>query len=439
MSDLVTTRIFTDGEKGITAAKLNDIIAGASIQTDFVATKPVASTMDPADNLLVLKSSGQYAKAPFQTIVDSVNTQLPSNDAEIWSVRLRSFNAIGNPTFEIDQRNVGNTVSGLTTALICDRWGVSKSGTMVIASGRSSGAPGIVIPGTNFAITQNFLRVSLTTAQASLASTDNLTIYQFYEGPQFRELSNDVHSMSLLVRSSVANLKFSVCLRDQSTVTKTLVKLCTIPAANVWTLIQLPNLPIWPAGNFTSAPGATGLQLSINLACGANWIAPAADTWQSGNFQGAPGMSNFAGSTAGSTFDIAFVQHEPGAVCSTLMDKPFQQNYDEALRYYCKSYPYNQGIATVSTAGQIAVVTPVSQHPFNYVPFKKTMAKTPTITAYTVTTGASNSVNDSQAGTTKSIAAVSAPSDNAYSGFQLTAINANVTTYTWNYIADTGW
>src|SRR4029077_18993233 len=137
MSDIVTTRIFTDGEKGITAGKLNDIVGGASIQTDFVATKPVASTVDPADNLLVLKSSGSYAKAPFSTIVDSVNNQLPSSDSEIWSVRLRSFNSIGNCNFECDQINAGGA-STFAGVKVVDRWLGQKTGTMVVNSQRFS-------------------------------------------------------------------------------------------------------------------------------------------------------------------------------------------------------------------------------------------------------------------------------------------------------------
>jgi hypothetical protein len=361
----------------------------------------------------------------------------------ITGVRLRSFNSMGNPNFEVDQRNVGNTIAGVGNNFILDRWSVFKNGTMAVSAGQNNAGIGaeIVVPGTNFRLTIRFLRVTLTTAQASLGVLDAIQIYQWIEGPQFRELSFDVHSMSLLVRASVAGLKFSIALRDNNgtTITQSLVKLCTVPTANIWTLIQLPNLPVWPAGNFTSLSGSVGYQLNIQLAAGANITAPAADTWQSGNFVGAPGMSNFAASAVNSTFDVAFVQHEPGLQCTTLQDRTFEDNLTSCQRYFTKSYAYSQGIGTVSSAGQIAAVVPASQHPFNYVPFKRTMAKTPTVTPYTVTTGASNSVNDSQAGTIKSTAAVGSPSDSGYSGFQLAAVNANVTTYTWQYSADTGW
>jgi hypothetical protein len=94
MADIVTTRIFTDGERGITAAKLNDIVGSSVIQPVFYSAKPVSSTLVAGDKLLVLKGTGAYAQSDFQNVIDSVSAGINS-DAEIWSVRLRSFNAIG--------------------------------------------------------------------------------------------------------------------------------------------------------------------------------------------------------------------------------------------------------------------------------------------------------------------------------------------------------
>ena len=168
-----------------------------------------------------------------------------------------------------------------------------------------------------------------------------------------RELINDVHSISLLVYSSVAGLKFSVALRDP-TDANSLVNLCTIPTANTWTLITLPNLPVWPAGgNFSILPGAQGYNLTVTLACGSTYMAPAAGTWQTGLFLGAPGMSSWVASPVNSTFFLAFVQHEPGALCTTLMDKPFSQNLDECLRYYQKTYAYGTKPGTAIDANAV--------------------------------------------------------------------------------------
>ena len=158
----------------------------------------------------------------------SVAGQLPSADPEIWSVRLRSFNAVGNPNFEVSQRNLTNSVS---TGMSVDRWWPIKTGTMVYAAvqGTASGAE-LVVPGTNFQISRSFQRLTLSTAQATLAAGDMLNRIQGIEGLYFRELQYDVHSISILCRSSVAGLKFSLSLRD-STNANSLCKLCTIPSA----------------------------------------------------------------------------------------------------------------------------------------------------------------------------------------------------------------
>src|SRR5258705_11989572 len=152
MADIITTRVFTDGEKGITAAKLNDIVASSAIQPAFVSSKPTASTADPADTMLLLKAAGTYAQVPFSTVVTSVNSQLPSSDSEIWLVRLRSFNAVGNPNFEIDQRNIGSLVAAPANGMILDRWNHNKSGTATLVASGQRISQNVGIPGINFLI-----------------------------------------------------------------------------------------------------------------------------------------------------------------------------------------------------------------------------------------------------------------------------------------------
>ena len=185
-------------------------------------------------------------------------------------------------------------------------------------------------------------------------------------------------------------------MKDPPNATKTLVKLCTIPSANTWTLISLPNLPVWPSGNFTSVPGANGYQIGITLACGSTFMSPANDTWQTGSFWGAVGQSNFYGQPVNSTFDIAFIQHEPGPLCTTLIDKPFSQNLDECLRYYQKSYDYalKPGVASpVNGASQAFIGAGLpTVVPGTVLP--KRMVKAPTVIAYSSNDGTINAVYD---------------------------------------------
>jgi hypothetical protein len=439
MADIVTSRIFTDGEKGITAAKLNDIVASSVIQPAFVSAKPVTSTADPADNMLILKAAGTYAQVPVSTLTTSIGNALPSQDNEIWLVRLRSFNAVSNPNFEIAQRNTGALLTNpATNTYVEDRWQYGKSGTSALNLQRASaGAGGVFVPGTNYRISINQLQATLTTQQASLGVSDYIWLHQVIEGPMLRELSMDVHSISLLVYSSVAGLKFTVVLRDVPA-TKSLVKLCTVASGNTWTLIQLPNIPVWPSGNFSLTPGIAGYELGIVLAAGANQTAPAADTWQTGSYLGAPGMSNWAASPVNSSFSIGMVQDEPGPVCSTLMDKPFTQNLDECLRYYQKSYDYGIVAGTVSSNGAKQYVSPTGAFAFGTTSFSKLMAKTPTVILYNPTTGAANSVRDG-AGTDHASATVNNLGQTGFNQVNFTTATTSLVGVQFHYTADTGW
>lgn len=436
MADIATTRIFTDGEKGITASKMNDIIAGSSIQTSFVSGKPTVGTVNPTDTMLVLTAGGTYAQAPFSTVTNSVAAQLPSSDPEIWSVRLRSYNAIGNPNFEIDQKTIGvglaNPVAGQSWQ---DRWFCGKAGTMAIKAQQGSGG-NPVVPGTNFRISANYAAITLTTQQTVLGASDHWEMFQYIEGSAMRELISDVHSCSLLVQSSVAGLKFSVTFRDNP-VTKSLTKLCTIPNASTWTLVSLPNLPVWPAGNFAFTPGVVGYELRICLAAGSTVTAPAADTWQTGgNFFGAPGQDNFASKPVNSAFFCALVQHEPGSQCSTFMDLPFDQNLMDCTRYFQKSYDIGLAPGAISNNGDVSLVNAVTTQSVGPVRFGRRLAKAPTMTAYNPVTGAGNSMRQT-GGVDFAVSGFNSVGETGFDSVNATGLTAN-SYCRLHYIADTG-
>jgi hypothetical protein len=359
----------------------------------------------------------------------------------IWSARLRSYNSISNPTFEGDQRNVGNAVvNPAAGTLIIDRWMKAGGGTYTVNCRQVTPATIPVVPGTNFQITSKIFQVNLQTAQASLAAGDFLTIRQNVEGIKLRELINDVHSVSLLVQSTVAPLSFSLALRDAGN-TRSLVKLCTISTANVWTLIPLANIPIWSAsGSFNLTPGALGYLFEINLACGSTFMAPAADTWQNGQFYGAPGMSNFCNNVVNTIFAVAMVQHEPGALCTTLQDCPWQQNYDDCLRYYQKTYDYTVATGTVTAIGcrSFSALGAGATLAFGPASFHKPLAKTPTMVLYNQATGAANSVQDG-AGTNHASAGCVNIGTSGFTAINYaTGVTAASAVYA-HYTADTGW
>src|SRR5258705_3497356 len=363
--------------------------------------------------------------------------------SQIWSVRLRSWNSIGNPTMECDQKNVGNSIAtGVNTPCI-DRWTVTGAGTWGVSSQQKPAVGSeLVVPGPNSAISRSFLRLTLTTAQATLGATDSMYLYQALEGPRFRELQYDVHSLQLLVRSSVSGLKFGLSLQDP-TASRSLAKLCTITSNNVWQLIPLPNLPIFSsAGTFTSAPGAVGYYLYITLAAGTSKTAAANDTWQNANVVGALGQDSFVSKATSSTVDLAFLQHEPGALCTTPIDCPFEQNYDDCLRYYQKTYNYGVAAGAVTTVGAINGPALPNGSPILHTPFKRNLARTPTVLiSYSPVTGTANAVRDSyravDAGPTTWVGmGETAP---GYPSLPGGSVNSAQAIYAWHYIADTGW
>jgi hypothetical protein len=365
--------------------------------------------------------------------IDGTNSSQPLAPV-IWYARMRSFNAVGNPTFEVDQRNAGASVTAGAVIWAMDRWQFAKNaGTTMAATGVQVAGP-VNLPGTNFAISSKFYRVTLTATQASLAAADIIWLTQTVEGVKLRELVSDVHSVQLLVRTSVAGLKFCLSLRDTSN--GALTKICTIPSANTWTLITLPALPVWLVG--TLAPGVTGYQLSIGLAVGSTYTSPANDVWTTGNFVGGPGQSNFAASPVNSTFDLAFVQHEPGSLCTTPIDCPFTANLDDCLRYYTKSYPYGSIAGATGFQGSIGNFIGTSATAANGgVQFPKRMAKAPTVTVYNPSSGAVNSAYIGTSGAALAISAIPYIADSGFLQLQAASGMAAGASYIIQYIADT--
>jgi hypothetical protein len=297
-----------------------------------------------------------------------------------------------------------------------------------------------VIPGTNFQISSKVIRFTLTTAQASLAAGDYVNITTVIEGSSARELIADVSSVSIMTRSSVAPISFGLALRDNP-ITKSLVKLCTISTANQWVVITLPNIPVFPAGNFTMVPGSVGYWLTIALAAGSTYMTPANDVWQTGNYTGAVGQSNFGAQAVNSTIDFAFLQHEPGPQCTTLIDCPFSGpngNLEACQRYYQKSYSYGTAIGTVNTGYLSSLVSASTTLVAPGATFKRTMAKAPTVTIYDASTGAANSVLNASLGTHVAVSNAGQATDSHFSYITLAAAQTSGQLIQYAYVADTG-
>jgi microcystin-dependent protein len=351
---------------------------------------------------------------------------------------IRSYNSVGNSNFEIDARTVGAGVSAAGFAL--DRWQYQQAGTNRGTADQNNAAGGVLIAGSAFAISANFLRYTITTQQGTLGAGDYIIILQMVEGSRLRELLGGQTSISIVCRSSVANTVFGCFLRD-SALAYSLTKLCTLTNANAWTLISLPSIANWSAsGTYPITPGVVGYQIGICLACGSTFTSAANDVWSAGNFLGAKTQGSFAGNAVGSTFDLAYIGHEPGATPNGVIDIEFATNQRSCDRYWQKSYDSAVAIATVTNAGMVRAVNVGTQTQLaSGVTFRERMAKDPTVTLYSAATGAVNNVRANGAAADK--AATAAAGNVSETGYvvNLTAAPTAAESYQWHHAADTGW
>lgn len=289
------------------------------------------------------------------------------------NARLNSYNALGNPNFEIDARTGGIGTTG--AGWIQDRWRLGATGS-ALAAKQMAGQ--VIIPGTSFPISQNFLRVTVNIQNASPAPTDYAQVFQFVEGPRIRQLFGGSSYVTLLVRSSVAGLVLGVAIGD-SAGAWTCTQPGTITNAGQWTTVPLPAFPIFTSsGTFPTTQGNLGLTLGIGLFAGSTYTSTANGVWINKNLVTAYNQSNFAAAPVGSTFDLAFVQHEPVAF-TQFMDIDFDTNLARCGRYFecCPVLPPN-----ASAWVQIGELLPSSTTVRSSIVFRTPKAKPPTMAIY---------------------------------------------------------
>lgn len=325
------------GPKGDTGAQGAQGIAGPTGNTGPAGSQGIAG---PIGN------TGPAGDQGVQGPAGPAGPTGPKGDTGPVGSSLIAFNAIQNPNFEINQRNPGqifNDIAG--QVFVADRWGISKAGSMKVGAQLN---PKIVNwPGTSFAVTQQELGVFLTAQSTTLSPNDAVFISQQLEGPSIRELVNDAHSVQILLRSSTP-FKFGLCLLGPN---QSLTHVCDVPVANQWMLVQVPNILVWPAA-FPIVPGVPGYYLMIVLAAGSARMNTQNDVWTSNPLAwGAPGQYNWFSNPVNTLLELAFVQHQPGAVCGPPIDKDWYTNLSECKRYYQKSWDYATYLPSASGNG----------------------------------------------------------------------------------------
>jgi len=277
-------------------------------------------------------------------------------------------NCVINGGMNIAQRNT--SVAGINTGAnyyTVDRWlqtiNVAGTWTQTVQSIGASESP--VADGL-----RNTLKITCTTANASLGSGSYNALLQWIEGinvQQFAKGNSDAKrfALSFWVRSNLTGTYIAELFDTNNN--RTVSASYTINASNTWQKIRL----VFPADSTgVLANNSSGaLQLLLWMGAGSGYSSSALQTVWAGldSAKRATGQVNLSGSV-NNFFEVTGVQLEPNSVCTPFEIEDAQVLFAKCLRYFQRhTQPSLRGV--VSTG-----FTRMALH------YGITMRSTPTIT-----------------------------------------------------------
>jgi hypothetical protein len=240
-------------------------------------------------------------------------------------------NRLINGSMVIDQRNAGASVtvnSGNPIPYTLDRWNArqeASSGAFSVQ--RSTDAPAGFV---------NSLIATVTTADASITSSEGYSIYQVVEGFNSADLGwGTANAQSVTVsfwaRSSVTG-SFSLMLIN-SAFARNYGALYTINSANTWEY-KTVVIPGDTSGTWVTDNGA-GIRVGFGLGAGTDrtasvgWSTPAVSNTKAKVTGGVDWIA-----TSGATFYITGVQLEKGSTATSFDYRPYGTELALCQRYY---------------------------------------------------------------------------------------------------------
>jgi hypothetical protein len=236
-------------------------------------------------------------------------------------------NRIINGAMVIDQRNAGASVtlaSGGTYTV--DRWQGYEDTDGVMTAQQNSSAP------TGFI---NSLKLTTTTADSSLASTQFALIQQKIEGFNISDLgwgtaSAATVALSFWVRSSLTGT-FGGSLRN-SAQTRSYPFTFTISTADTWEQKTI-TIAGDTSGTWLTTNGI-GIHVAFGLGVGSTYSGTAG-AWATAQYFSATGATSVIG-TLNATFYITGVQLEKGSTATSFDYRPYGTELALCQRYYIK-------------------------------------------------------------------------------------------------------
>ena len=265
-------------------------------------------------------------------------------------------NRIINGAMVIDQRNAGAVNTPANGGYSVDRWQSNYSGGGVYSCQQTTTAPA------GFA---SSLKLTVTTADSSIAATDVYALAQIIEGyniADFNEGSANAKTftISFWVQSSVTGT-YSVGVRSSSGDYGYAFNY-TISAANTWTYVT-GTVSGTALGTWVGNVNTAGMYVLWDLGSGSNRNIPA-NTWTAGAGFNTSSQTPWI-STNGATFYITGVQLEVGSSATGFEYRQYGTELALCQRYF-QWTPFNAG--GYQAAGSNIIID---------VPYKVTMRVVP--------------------------------------------------------------
>jgi len=222
----------------------------------------------------------------------------------------------------ISQR--GATFAALASGAYClDRFSFTNTSAGVVTATQNADVPGDL----QF---QKSLRLTVTTADASVAAGDLMTIGQRVEGYNVRDLIGKTFTLSFWVRSSKTGthcVYFANSTPDRSYVAE-----YTVLAANTWEFKTITvSGGLITAGTWDWEDGI-GLRVNWTLAGGSTYQTTAG-AWQTGSYVATSAQVNCL-DTIGNIFAITGVQLEAGGSATPFDYSDYATEFARCQRYY---------------------------------------------------------------------------------------------------------
>jgi hypothetical protein len=290
----------------------------------------------------------------------SVNADKMTTSDGVSSSGLYGFkNRIINGAMAISQR--GTSFVSPTGAYTIDRWEMEENTDGTVTVTQDTDAP------TGFSFSQKF---TVTSADASLAATQDLIVGQYIEGFNTADLvfgsaSAATVTLSFWVKSSLTGT-FGGALQNSAR-TRSYPFTYAISAASTWEQ-KTVTIAGDTSGTWIGATNGIGLRVYFGLGVGSTYSGTAG-AWAATNYYSATGAVSVIG-TNSATWAVTGVQLEKGSTATSFDYRPYSAELSLCERYCRKMGDGLFGKAASST-------TLVVQSPFNLQP----MRATPTITS----------------------------------------------------------